>query len=112
PFTGFVYGVDAGPPREADDFGGDSGAIVRGLSRLRPELFARPPRAFGERSELHPDNLGIDLHPSGEGAKAAVDAGDDIVPADHAGEIDDTVGDYFGMLHRVDGRIDDAGNDF
>ncbi len=39
------------------------------------------PRAFGERGKLHPHDLGVDLDPAGEGAEAAIDAGDDVLAA-------------------------------
>src|SRR6516225_7075586 len=44
-----------------------------------PQFLRSEPRALGERGELHPHDLGVDLQPAGEGAEAAIDAGDDVL---------------------------------
>src|SRR5262249_50504224 len=62
------------------------------LRRLCPELRGGAACAFGERLQLHPHDLGVDLNPACKGAEAAIDAGDDVLAADHIGEIQDAVG--------------------
>ena len=47
---------------------------------LAPQLFAGQRRAFGERLQLGPANLGMHAH-----AHAAIRAGDDVLAADQAG---------------------------
>src|SRR6516164_5750597 len=56
-----------------------------------PQFLRREPRALGERGELHPHDLGVDLQPAGEGAEAAIDAGDDVLGAHHACVLHDAV---------------------
>src|SRR6185436_14036218 len=76
-----------------------------------PKLLRRHPRAFGERSKLHPYDLGVDLDPAGEGAEAAIDTGDYILAAGSPGILHDAVGDQLRMLDEVRGGIDHAGDD-
>src|SRR3989475_12684249 len=42
-------------------------------------------RSLDERVELTPDDVRVDLHAAGEGSKSTVDAGDDVLPTEHAG---------------------------
>src|SRR5262245_41789636 len=95
-------------PRLAEFTFGPRGARTRGLARTRalassPQLLRRQPGALGERGELHPHDLGIDLQPAGEGAEAAVDAGDDVLATDHARILHDAVRHQLGMLDEVRG---------
>ena len=67
-------------------------SLLFSLFRL-PELLRRQPRAFGERSELGPGDLGLDQRHADEGAKAAVAAGDHVLPADELRKLHDALGD-------------------
>jgi hypothetical protein len=62
-------------------------AIRLGGSRwLAPQLAARDPRAGGERGGFDPDDAGVDFAGRGEAGEAATGAGDDVLPADRAGD--------------------------
>src|SRR6516165_10012222 len=74
-----------------------------------PQFLRSEPRALGERGELHPHDLGVDLQPAGEGAEAAIDAGDDVLGSHHARVLHDAVRHQLGMLDEVRGGIDHAG---
>ena len=56
-----------------------------GRPRLPPQLPARDLRALHHRVELRPHDAGVDLVRAGEGRKAAVGAGDDVLAPDHLG---------------------------
>src|ERR1700730_15970584 len=49
-----------------------------------PQFLRSEPRALGERGELHPHDLGVDLQPAGEGAEAPTDTGGAIRAPAHA----------------------------
>src|SRR6516164_6259423 len=57
---------------------------TNGRANSLPQLLRSEPRALGERGELHPHDLGVDLQPAGEGAEAAIDSGDDVLRSHHA----------------------------
>src|SRR5262245_63073493 len=76
---------------------------TNGLRASLPQFLRSEPRALGERGELHPHDLGVDLQPAGKGAEAAVDAGDDVLAADHARILCDAVRHQLGMLDEVRG---------
>src|SRR6516165_1616361 len=71
-----------------------------GPKRLRGEA-----RAFGERSQLAPDEIGMDA-----AAEAAIGAGNDVFAAGDCGVTQDTVGDQLRVLDEVGGMADDAGH--
>src|SRR5688572_33321074 len=76
----------------------------------RPQLRRGQAGAFGERLELLPDHLGMNLGPiAGLGREAAVGAGEDVLPADDPGIADQTLGDQLRVLDDVTSVRDDAG---
>src|SRR5262249_60471469 len=75
-----------------------------------PQFLRGESRALGERGELHPRDLGVDLQPAGEGAEAAIDSGDDVL-GPHARVLHDAVGHQLGVLDEVRGGIDHARDD-
>src|SRR5262249_793090 len=76
-----------------------------------PQFLRSEPRALGERGELHPHDLGVDLQPAGKGAEAAIDAGDDVSRSHHARVLRDAVRHQLGVLDEVRGGIDHARDD-
>src|SRR5215831_13740954 len=72
-----------------------------------PQFLRSEPRALGD----HPHDLGVDLQPAGEGAEAAIDAGDDVLGSHHARVLHDAVRHQLGMLDEVRGGIDHARDD-
>src|SRR3984893_19377778 len=70
-----------------------------------PQFLRSEPRALGERGELHPHDLGVDLQPAGEGAEAAIDPGDDVLRSQHARVLHDAVRHQLGMLDEVRGGV-------
>ena len=72
-------------------------------------MLARPRGALDQRAELELGDLRIDLAVAGEGAEAAVGAGDDALAADHVGEAHDALRHQFGMLDIVGAGVDHAG---
>ena len=56
-------------------------------------------------------DLGIDLADAGEGAEAAIDAGDHPLAADDIGKALDALGDQFGMLDIVRRAVDQPGDE-
>src|SRR5262245_1374699 len=80
--------------------------------RLGPETPAGEVRAFAEGAELLPHHALLHELGAGEGAEAAIHAGEDPGPVPHRlrGR-DDPVRDHLRMLHDVGGRVDDAGQE-
>ena len=89
----------------------DSGKHVA-FSRRRaaPELLARQPGALHQRLELRPGDGRMDRHHAGEGAEAAVGAGDHALAADHLREPQDAVADQLGVLDQDRRMGDHPGN--
>ena len=85
--------------------------IIDWAASAAPELFRGQPRAFGHRRQFGPHNVGIDGSLADPGAKAAIAAGDDVVPADEVGVAGDALRDQLRMLDEVRFRLDDPGND-
>ena len=72
-------------------YGRRRGRDIHGASA--PELHGRDPRAFDHRRELQIGDVGFDRPEAGEGAEAAVRAGDDALAADDLREALDALGD-------------------
>src|SRR6185369_10302339 len=79
--------------------------------RPSPQRVGGEPRALDQRAQLVPDDVGVDLDPTGEGAEAAVAARDDVLTTDHVGVALDALGDQVRMLDEVGGGVDDAGDE-
>src|SRR5215470_1524961 len=57
---------------------------TNGSRESLPQFLRSKPRALGERGELHPHDLGVDLQPAGKRAEAAINSGDDVLGSHHA----------------------------
>ena len=73
------------------------------LRVFAPQLRGGAAGALGERLQFEPDDLGVDLNATREGSKAAIYSSDDVLASNQVGKIQDTVGNEFRMLYRVDG---------
>src|SRR5499433_1225734 len=89
--------------RRAAAISGKSGVLdmvfsTNGSRESLPQFLRSEPRALGERGELHPHDLGVDLQPAGKRAEAAIDSGYDVLGSRHARVLHDAVRHQLGML--------------
>src|SRR5215469_4016279 len=76
------------------------------LPSLSPELVAGQRATLSHRAQLGPDDLLV----ADPGADAAVGAGLDVLFANHAGVVDQPLGNQAGCLDQVGGVRDHAGH--
>jgi hypothetical protein len=72
-----------------------------------PQVTAREARPFGERGEFCPDHRSMDFRGGGRAGKAAIGAGDHVLPADHARKAYNPLCDELRMLNQIGGVRDD-----
>src|SRR5262245_13083122 len=70
-----------------------------------PRLLARDRRAIAQGAELGPSDLRMNA-----ATQAAVGAGDDVFPADEFSELNNPIGDQFGVFDQIGGVADDTRN--
>ena len=77
---------------------------------LLPEVTGREARAFGERGEFCPNYRRMHLAGRGRTRKAAVGAGDHVLPPSHARKAYNPLCNEFGVLNKIGGMGDDPGD--
>jgi hypothetical protein len=80
-------------------------------SRGLPESIRGDLRSLDHGCELRPGNVWVNRECAGEGGEAAVGPGDDVLPPNHGCIALDALGNQFGMLDEVRGRVQYARND-
>src|SRR5256885_406292 len=80
-------------------------------SRGRPESTRGDLRSLDHGCQLGPGDVRGNRERAGEGGEATVGSGDDALPTHHGGIALDALGDKFGMLDEIRGRVQDARND-
>jgi len=74
---------------------------------LLPEVTGREARPFGERGEFCPNYRRMHLAGRGRTRKAAVGAGDHVLPPSHARKAYNPLCNEFGVLNKIGGMGDD-----
>ena len=83
---------------------------MRISSPLLPQVTAREARPFGERREFCPDYRRMHLARRGRTRKAAVGAGDHVLPPNHARKAYNPLCNELGVLNKIGGMGDDPGD--
>ena len=86
-------------------------ARIAACSGCALRLAGRQARAFGQCGQLRPNDTRVDLARGGEAGKAAIGAGDHVLPPDDAGKARNALGDRLGMLDQIGGVRDYTGNE-
>jgi len=77
---------------------------------LLPQVTAREARPFGERREFCPNYRRVHLAGRGRTRKAAVGAGDHVLPPNHARKAYNPLSNELGVLNKIGGMGDDPGD--
>src|ERR1700676_282079 len=80
-------------------------ALIRSSARRAPQPFGGDLRALAHRVQFLERDVGVELAVAGEGAEAAIRAGDDPLAPDDVGEAAEALGDQFGMLDVIGGGV-------